>query len=346
MSWLETLNALGVQVDELGNCQVSAAESRDAAVTVTPLTHLGLFSVTGPDAEKFLQGQLSCDVQQLSAGKSLLGSHCNIKGSMISLSRLMPVENGFWLRTERPILDTAMANLKKYMIFSKAESHNRSDEIVGLGISGAQADRALLAEGFTLPAETGEFAVYGSGLLIRVPGERFELWLPVEQAETLLSGLLKEATLADTNSWKLQDIRSGIPSLDSATLETFIPQMTNLQVFDGVSFSKGCYTGQEVITRLQHRGKLNRPMYRLAFSADQTPPPGTAINTPERAGVGTVVSAAMTSEQQGELLAVILKTSFDDTETALTLEGGDQPLQRLTLPYELDPELFERPQRL
>lgn len=346
MSWLETLNALGVQVDELGNCQVSAAESRDSAVTVTPLTHLGLFGVTGPDAEKFLQGQLSCDVQKVSAGKSLLGSHCNIKGGMISLSRLMPVENGFWLRTERSILDTAMTNLKKYMIFSKAESHDRSEEIVGLGISGAQADRVLLAEGFTLPAETGEFSIYGNGLLIRVPGERFELWLPVEQAETLLSGLLKEATLADTNNWKLQDIRSGIPSLDSETLEAFIPQMTNLQVFDGVSFSKGCYTGQEVVTRLQHRGKLNRPMYRLAFSADQAPAPGTAINTPDRASVGTVVSAAMTSEQQGELLAVILKTSFDDADTALTLEGGDQPLQRLTLPYELDPELFERPQRL
>ena len=111
MSWLETLNALGVQVDELGNCQVAAAESRDAAVTISPLTHLGLFDVIGPDAEKFLQGQLSCDVQKVSAGKSLLGSHCNIKGSMVSLTRLMPVEGGFWLRTERPVLDTAMAQV-------------------------------------------------------------------------------------------------------------------------------------------------------------------------------------------------------------------------------------------
>lgn len=346
MSWLDTLNALGVQVDEVGNCQVSAADNSDTAVTISPLTHLGLFDVVGPDAEKFLQGQLSCDVKKVSAGKSLLGSHCNIKGSMVSLSRLIPVEGGFWLRTERSILDTAMANLKKYMIFSKAKSLNRSDEIVGLGISGEQASALLTAQGVSIPAASGDTTTVKDGVLIRVPGDRFELWLPVAEAGPLLTSLLKSASLADTDSWKLAEIRSGIPSLQTETLETFIPQMTNLQVFEGVSFSKGCYTGQEVVTRLQHRGKLNRPMYRLAFTADQAPAPGTAINTPERAGVGTVVSAAMNADNRGELLAVMLKTSVDDDSAILTLENSDQPLERLDLPYELDPELFERPQRL
>ncbi|WP_428034374.1 YgfZ/GcvT domain-containing protein [Amphritea sp.] len=346
MSWLETLNALGVQVDERGNYQVSAAKNSDATVTITPLTHLGLFDVIGPDAEKFLQGQLSCDVKKVSAGKSLLGSHCNIKGSMVSLSRLMPVAGGFWLRTERSILDTAMANLKKYMIFSKAQSQDRSDEIVGLGISGAQASALLSAQGLSIPAANDDTTPAKGGVLIRVPGDRFELWLPATEAGPLLTSLLTAASLTDTDSWKLAEIRSGIPSLQTETLETFIPQMTNLQVFEGVSFSKGCYTGQEVVTRLQHRGKLNRPMYRLAFTADQAPAAGTAINTPDRAGVGTVVSAAMSTDNGGELLAVILKSSVDDDSVILTLENNEQPLERLDLPYELDPELFERPQRL
>jgi folate-binding protein YgfZ len=341
MSWLNTLNTLGIQVNELGHCLVSETDS-SASVAITPLTHLGLFEVLGPDAEKFLQGQLSCDVSTVSAGKSLLGSHCNIKGSMVSLSRLMPVENGFWLRTERAILGTAMANLKKYMIFSKAESQDRSDEIVGLGFSGQQAAELLAAQGFSIPLKDGEFSAHLNGLLIRVPGERFELWLPVEQATPLLTSLAEQASLSDTNTWLLAEIRAGIPTLHTDTIETFIPQMTNLQVFDGVSFTKGCYTGQEVVTRLQHRGKLNRPMFRLAFSADNPPTPGSSINTADRAGVGTVVSAAMSSAQGGELLAVILKTSFDDSKTLLMLDGNDQPLQRLDLPYTLDPELFER----
>ncbi|WP_417225057.1 YgfZ/GcvT domain-containing protein [Amphritea sp.] len=342
MSWLDTLNTLGVQVDEQGNCQVSEANNTATDVTITPLTHLGLFDVLGPDAEKFLQGQLSCDISSVSAGKSLLGAHCNIKGSMVSLSRLMPVDNGFWLRTERAILDTAMTNLKKYMIFSKAESQNRTDEIVGLGFSGAQATALLSAKGFHVPAEDGDISSGFSGLLTRIPGDRFELWLPLGQATALLTSCAEEATLTDTNAWMLADIRAGIPALQQETVETFIPQMTNLQVFDGVSFTKGCYTGQEVVTRLQHRGKLNRPMFRLAFSADQPPFAGSSINTPDRAGVGTVVSAAMASENGGELLAVILKTSVDDNQTPLLAEGVEQPLTRLELPYSLDPELFER----
>lgn len=344
MSWLDTLNTLGVQVNELGQCQVSEPATDHASTTITPLTHLGLFDVVGPDAEKFLQGQLSCDVADISKGRSLLGAHCNIKGSMISLSRLMPTEGGFWLRTERQILDTAMTNLKKYMIFSKAESCDLSDTVIGLGITGEQATNLLKAAGFSVPEETEQFSQSQGGLLIKVPGERFELWLSIEKAEALLPTLLKNANFGDTNQWLSEEIRYGIPSLSSQTLESFIPQMTNLQVFEGVSFTKGCYTGQEVVTRLQHRGKLNRPMYRLKFSGDSAPVPGTKINTADRAGVGSVVSSAMNrvSQNSGELLAVILKTSFDDTTAALTLEDSTQPLERLDLPYALDPELFER----
>ncbi|BBB27415.1 CAF17-like 4Fe-4S cluster assembly/insertion protein YgfZ [Amphritea japonica] len=344
MSWLDTLNTLGVQVDERGHCQVSKPTGASSSTTITPLTHLGLFDVVGPDAEKFLQGQLSCDIAQVSAGRSLLGAHCNIKGSMISLSRLMPAEGGFWLRTERQILDAAMANLKKYMIFSKAETQDRSDTIVGLGIAGEQASELLQAAGFNVPRETEAFSLSESSVLIKTPGDRFELWLPLEKATALLPELQKSATLSDTNLWLSEEIRYGIPSLSSDTLETFIPQMVNLQTFDGVSFTKGCYTGQEVVTRLQHRGKLNRPMYRLRFNADSAPAAGTKINSADRAGVGTLVSAAMDPDlnNSGELLAVMLKTSFDDATATLTLEGSDQPLQRLDLPYELDAELFER----
>lgn len=344
MSWFDTLNTLGAQVDELGYCQVSKPTGNHSITTVTPLTHLGVFDVVGPDAEKFLQGQLSCDVAQVSAGRSLLGAHCNIKGGMISLSRLMPTENGFWLRTERSILPSAMTSLKKYMMFSKAETQNLSDTIVGLGIAGEQASTLLQSADFNVPGTTEAFSLSDDTVLIKTHGDRFELWMSVEKATSLLPELLKSAVLSDTNHWLTEEIRCGIPSLNNETLETFIPQMTNLQAFDGVSFTKGCYTGQEVVTRLQHRGKLNRPMYRLKFNADSTPAAGTKINTADRAGVGTLVSAAMTpgSENSGELLAVILKTCFDDTAANLTLEGSDQPLERLDLPYELDAELFER----
>lgn len=338
MSWLDTLKSLNMQVDEAGNCLL--AEPQSGTTTVTPLTHLGIFDVIGPEAEKFLHGQLSCDIAEIAAGKSLLGSHCNIKGSMVSLNRIMPVEGGFWLRTEASVLPQAQANLNKYMMFSKAESKNISEQVVGLGIQGEQALALLQEICPSVSNEANQTTACQNGVIVCVPGDRFELWLPVSEAQALLPTLLQQAVLADSNSWRLSEIQNGIPSIAPETLETFIPQMTNLQIFGGVSFTKGCYTGQEIITRLQHRGKLNRPMFRLAFSGEQ-PLPGSKINTPDRNGVGTVVSSAITSASEGELLAVVLKDSFDSSDTILTLESSEAPLQRLGLPYELDPELFE-----
>jgi len=340
MSWLDTLKSLNVQVDEAGNCQL--AEPQSGTTTVTPLTHLGIFDVIGPEAEKFLQGQLSCDIAEVAAGKSLLGSHCNIKGSMVSLSRIMPVEGGFWLRTEASVLPQGQANLNKYMMFSKAESKNISEQVVGLGIKGEQAQALLQEICPSVPSETNQTAACNNGVLIRVPGDRFELWLPLTEAQALLPTLVQQAVLADSNSWRLSEIRNGIPAISPETLETFIPQMTNLQVFGGVSFTKGCYTGQEIITRLQHRGKLKRPMFRLSVNTESSPAAGSSINTPDRAGVGTVVACATTEDQQYELLAVMLKDSFDDQALNLTLEAdANSPLTRLDLPYQLDPELFE-----
>lgn len=338
MSWFDTLNALKMQIDESGNSQVE--QDLNATTTVSPLTHLGLFDVTGPDAEKFLQGQLSCDISSVADGTSLLGAHCNIKGSMVSLCRLMPTENGFWLRTERSVLAQAQSNLNKYMMFSKAESKDLSQAVVGLGIQGESAENLLNTLSASIPEQVGGTTSFQNGILIRVPGNRFELWLSVSEAETLLPTLLEQASLASSEQWRLAEIQNGIPTLYPQTLETFIPQMTNLQVFGGVSFSKGCYTGQEIITRLQHRGKLKRPMFRLSVAAQQAPEPGSMINTADRAGVGTVVSSAAVSEGQYELLAVMLKDSFDDNDIDLTLAEGEQ-LERLTLPYQLDPELFE-----
>lgn len=338
-AWSDVLAAYGVSVDDNGHCSLPDAVTSDCQVT--PLTHLGLFDVIGPEAEKFLQGQLSCDVAMISGGRSLLGAHCNIKGSMISLSRIMPVTEGFWLRTERNILAQARTNLNKYMIFSKAESQDRSDEILGVGIQGRGAEATLNAAGLPVPAATGDTLSTDNGVIVRVPGERFELWTSAESLRNTLSLLLQHASLAGSDHWQAAEIAQGIPTLHPQTVETFIPQMTNLQALDGVSFTKGCYTGQEIVTRLQHRGKLKRPMYRLSFTAEAPPTAGTLIDTPERKGAGTVVDSVMNSDNGGELLAVMLKDSFDDTATPLTIEGTEAPLQRLTLPYTLDPELFE-----
>lgn len=119
------------------------------------------------------------------------------------------------------------------------------------------------------------------------------------------------------------------------TRELFIPQMLNLQAVGGVSFKKGCYTGQEIVARMQYLGKLKRRLYRLQLAAGELPEPGTPLFSPTHgSAIGEVVLAARAG-QNIELLAVLQAEAAESGDIHLgALEGPS--LQLLDLPYELD----------
>ncbi len=259
---------------------------------------------------------------------------------MISLFRVMKqAPESFWLRSSVELGDKALATLKKYIVFSKAQAQI-DDELVGLGLSGpaaAELAASLMAE---LPQQEDQVCVAGERLLVKVPGERFECWLPAADAGTLLATLAGRAALTGTDHWLLQEIRAGVADLRGDTSEAFIPQMTNLQVYEGVSFTKGCYTGQEVVTRLQHRGILKKPMYRAVVASSERPLPGQALHSAEKEDVGQVVLAAPLDDGHYELLAVINKEQAEHSSIHLG-SGAGPTLELLELPYTLDPHLFE-----
>ncbi|WP_286237009.1 YgfZ/GcvT domain-containing protein [Neptuniibacter halophilus] len=305
---------------------------------VIPLIHQRVLSVKGPDTEKFLQGQLTCDMQQVFSRGSCLGAHCNIKGHMLSLFRVIKAaDDAVWLRMNHEIFDTAVNNLKKYIIFSKAEATEVSDTLSGVGITGPGAE-ALIEKLFDrAPSEDDGTLSLSNGRVVRVPGNRFEIWMESESLCEILRHLPDEVAIGATDNWLLSEIDAAIPDLYSATQEAFIPQMTNFQALRGVSFNKGCYTGQEIVTRLQHRGQLKKPMYLAEISSDKRPLPGTAISSPDKPNAGLVVMAAPCGENRYRLLAVITKTLAE----AGDLQIGSAALELQTLPYPLDPKLFE-----
>ncbi|MGH1460603.1 MAG: YgfZ/GcvT domain-containing protein [Neptuniibacter sp.] len=327
--------------------QKSVLESSSKTTQVIPLLHQRILSVKGLDTEKFLQGQLTCDVTAVMTRGSSLGAHCNIKGHMISLFRLIKVSNEeIWMRLSYDTFDSALANLKKYIVFSKAEAEEITNEVAGVGINGPGA-QALIEKLFgQSPSEDNGTLKLNNGVVVRVPGERFEIWMQHSDLVGLLGTLPDEVGFGSTDSWILSEVDSGIPDLRADTQEDFIPQMTNLQALGGVSFTKGCYTGQEIVTRLQHRGVLKKPMYLLEAKAGTPPLPGQTISSSSSARVGTIVQAApfSTEESLYHLLAVINKKAADEDELKLT--ETDSSLKILELPYQLDPELFSRKEPL
>ncbi|MGF6089616.1 YgfZ/GcvT domain-containing protein [Pseudomonas sp. 18173] len=297
------------------------------------LSHEGVLAVRGADASKFLQGQLTCNLNYLSDSRASLGARCTQKGRMQSSFRILLEGDGVVLAMASELLEPQLADLKKYAVFSKSKLTDESAAWVRFGVD--HGDAALISLGLDLPAAT-DSVVRNDGLIaIRVSPERAELWVAADQADAVKGKLSAVLSEGDLNQWLLGQVRAGIGQVMPGTRELFIPQMLNLQAVGGVSFKKGCYTGQEIVARMQYLGKLKRRLYRLQLVAGEQPEPGTPLFSPTHgSSIGEVVLAARAG-QDIELLAVLQAEAAESGDIHLgALEGPS--LQLLDLPYELD----------
>lgn len=297
------------------------------------LSHEGVLAVRGADASKFLQGQLTCNLNYLSDTQASLGARCTQKGRMQSSFRILLEGDGVLMAMASELLEPQLADLKKYAVFSKSKLTDESAAWVRFGLE--HGDAALNALGLDLPAVTDSVARHGGLVAIRVSPDRAELWVAADQAGAVKQQLAAVLAEGELNQWLLGQIRAGIGQVMAGTRELFIPQMLNLQAIGGVSFKKGCYTGQEIVARMQYLGKLKRRLYRLQLTGDALPEPGAPLFSPSHASaIGEVVIAAQAG-QNIELLAVLQAEAAEGGDVHLgSLEGP--ALTLLDLPYELD----------
>ncbi|WP_421869805.1 YgfZ/GcvT domain-containing protein [Motiliproteus sp.] len=318
----------------------TAAESRPL---LTPLLSQTVIGLEGPDSISYLQGQLTADLGKLSPEQSLLAANCTPKGMVISVLRLIQLApQSLLLRLSSAIEEPALANLKKFSVFSKLSWNDAANDWCGLGLSGDGAESLLQQRGFNLPQTLNGQSLNDGIVLIKVGPQRFELWCPFDQAETLWQQLADASQPASENCWQAAEIEAGLVQLDADSIDSYIPQMLNLQAIDAVSFDKGCYTGQEVVARLQFRGKLKKLLFGARTDAIGVETDTALFNSQGR-NVGKVLHC-VTMENGSLLQAVISKKGADEGDLRLGNVDGDA-VQLLSLPYEIEPELFERPER-
>ncbi len=298
------------------------------------LSHLGLIAVRGEDAFGFLQGQLSNDVRELSQSHVQWSSHCSQKGRMLASFLVMRVGDTFYLQMPAERVPDLLKRLRTFVLRSRVTIDEASDDLVRIAIAGDCAAAAVSACGLPVPDSENGLAVAGEIAVVRLPGPtpRIEIIGPPEPLRAYRDALQALAEPANTDAWTLLDIRAGIPSIYNATADTFVPQMANMQLIDGVSFRKGCYTGQEVVARMQYLGTLKRRMYVGEVESETPPRPGDALFSPDstsQQGSGTVVAASPLGTGRYALLAVVEIKAAESGEVRLS-EGG--PLLRLETP--------------
>jgi len=326
--WHHFLEQQGATVDVANNSLLFAETPADypslsKQPTLTPLIHVGIISLQGVDAKKFLQGQVTCDVDQLSINHHLIGARCNPKGRALTNFYLIQLNDDHLLMVmDLSLVQSSIDELSKYAAFFKVELSDTSEKYYCIGLTERLSkDMALLKQ--TASAN--------------LTNERQLIIFSQEQAESAWKYLQQQYKPAGTEFWKLQDIRAGVANIQLETSAMFVPQMFNLQAIDGISFKKGCYTGQEVVARMKYLGKLKRRMYRASLPTKNTalPPPSSSCQLPEQEqSIGNVVTSAHADEDTQEILVVLTEEAAKST--TLIINGTQYTnIHYLSLPYEI-----------
>ena len=277
------------------------------------LDTLRVLAISGPDRVSFLQGQLTQDVTAARADRTVLAGWADAKGRLLFAGHLcvlpMAPDEALAMLVPTDLADALAKRLRLFVLRAKAQVLLPDVAITGLLGTGTVADRA------------------GSGVpSVQVSADGSRRFLFTASAAPPLAGV-EAATHSD---WELAEIRAGIPTILSPTSGEFVPQMVNLDLLGGISFTKGCYTGQEIVARMKYLGRVKRRM--LHFSCTESPPPPGAPVYGERGVVGQVVRAAPTAGGS-EFLAVLV---LDDLPGPFFIdENHEHALRRLELPYEI-----------
>lgn len=304
---------------------------------VTDLSHFGLIKASGEDTRTFLQGQLTNDIREVSPELTQLSSYCSPKGRMLGSFLIFQRGDELYLQLPMERLDATLKRLSMFVLRSKVTLENVSETYARIGLAGDCAAGLLpFAPSDDKASETRDDLT-----IIRLPGDRprFELIAPIDKMTAIWMELADQAEQVGADFWALMDIRAGMPTVFEDTVEAFVPQMANMQLIGGVSFTKGCYTGQEVVARMQYLGKLKRRMYRLRIDAAERPTPGAELFSPASAsgqGAGRIVDAAPAPEGGYEALAVLEVGVADAGDIHLGASDGPA-LTLLDLPYALPP---------
>jgi tRNA-modifying protein YgfZ len=331
---------------------------------IEALGSLGLIFAHGDEAEAFLQGQLTNAVSALGANDAQWNGYCSPKGRLLATFLIWRAtidgNHGFLMALSRDIQAAVQKRLTMFVMRSKCKLEDVTARFALLGVADAASlsHFAQDAHGMgifsqSIPKRPFHALLQGAwtgGSLVALADGRTLACVP---AQALAAQATHPSLAQGTGAWARVGIRAGVPVINAALQDQFVPQMVNYELLGGVDFKKGCYPGQEVVARSQYLGKLKRRMF-LATVAARDVADGTKLFSGTGDERGQVVNAAtlfdtmvdstVDSIVDGTVLLAELPT--DALSAPIHLRAADGPTLALQpLPYEvpLENTAFKRP---
>ncbi len=294
------------------------ADNRDPILRWCALPDRMLTRIAGPDARTFLQGVVSNDLDRLRTDRALYAALLTPQGTYLHDFLLTELDGAVMLDTERARQPDLARRLGLYRLRSKAGIEAAAELAVGVGFGGPAAPAAGVGE------NRGRARRHGGGIVFADPRSR-DLGVRAYLPPAELAAFFADAGFAPgtPEAFDRQRLAAGVPDggRDLVTGRSYLLE-SNFDLLDGVSFTKGCYIGQENTARQRYRGTVRRRLARVTVASGPPPDPGTPIRLGERE-VGT-----MRSSRGGEGLAhVRLALANEAAATGAELDCGNAKLR-------------------
>ncbi|WGZ95975.1 MAG: folate-binding protein [Candidatus Thiothrix putei] len=300
------------------------------------LSHFGLISVSGEDATTFLQGQLTNDIKQVTDTQSQLSAYCTPKGRALATFFITKRQGVYYLSVSRDLLEPILKRLRMYVMRSKVALEDASASLVHFGFAAPDGDVRLQEILGKAPANAYDTLQINGLTIMRQPAPipRFKILGELDDTKKLWERLNVNAACVGRSSWEYFNVMSGVPMVTQASSEAWVPQMLNMHLINGVSFTKGCFPGQEIVARLKYLGKSKRQMYRIGIPhCVNIPKTGKNFSSDTDPEAGTILNATLNPDGYVEALAVM-----KIAEAHKPLHLGEYAIQMLELPYALETE--------
>ncbi len=300
----------------------------DPSMRVSPFVPAAVIRITGEDAQTFLQGQFTQELRSSQPHPIAYGLWLNQKGKVLADSFVLQDSGAFWVISENSSAAVIRARLEAYIIADDVSIEDVTVDWNGYTLFGTAASAWLDSAGIKLPPPDN-FAKIGKGLLFRgrrVPGESWE-WLQPRIWQAW-PDLVRGSNLVSPAELDALRIAAGIPRVPADVGEGDLPNEAELEA-TAISYSKGCYLGQEVMARLKSMGQVRRKLLRVNASAGTMPPKNLPVPL-FHAGkkIGELRSAA-TGPEGFVGLAMISLIGLGAATTCAWAEGGPESIQIL-----------------
>ena len=304
IDWNQIISLGAAALPHFGDPQREFDAARSGAAVV-PVTQFELLRFHGRDAHAFLQGQLTCDVDQVTRHQAQFGGYCTPKGRLLANFLLMSIPQGYLMYLPADVVVSVADRLRKFVLRSDVKIE-REHGLRALGLAGRAAPALLQQELGTLPQSRLAVGFHARGSVVRLPGDSFLVVATSAEMATLWETLSKRAVPAGADCWNWLQIQAGVPWITAPTQDQFLPQMVGLDAIGGVSFDKGCYTGQEIVARTHYLGEVKRKL-RRGRTTGGVRVGDALLTTGEQCGI--VLNTAIVPGEGSALLAVVSESA-------------------------------------